>query len=162
MTERLRARFSRDGISEPVTFAMVEYWCWTSCRVRYDSAVIEPPDTPTTGSTSPAPADSTADRPASWYRDRRDRFRAEAAIRAVQAARLANQRLLLFLGLAIAAIWAYWSEPPLAPILWIVAAALTVWFSIWVRRYRRLERRCRHLSGLADLAEEALLRIARD
>lgn len=102
------------------------------------------------------------DGPAAWYRDRRDRFRAEATILAVQAARLANVRLLLFLGLAVAAVWAYWAQPSLAPILWIVAAVLTVAFSIQVRRYRRVERRRRHLSGLADLADEALLRIARD
>ena len=39
---------------------------------------------------------------------------------------------------------------------------LTVAFVVQVRRYRRVERRRRHLSGLADLADEALLRIARD
>src|SRR5688572_12166125 len=94
--------------------------------VRYDSSVIE---TPTADPPSPT---SSPNSPEAWYQDRRDRFRAEAAILAVQAARLANQRLLQFLGLVIAAVWAYWSEPPLAYVLWAVAAGLTVWFVVWV------------------------------
>jgi len=102
------------------------------------------------------------DGPAAWYADRRDRFRAEAAELAIRAARLANIRLLLFAGMAVAAGWAYWSEPPLATILWVVAVVLGVAFVVQVVRYRRVERRRRHLSGLADLADEALLRIARD
>jgi hypothetical protein len=124
--------------------------------------VIETSGT-TTDSPSPSAAAVAAPHgPVSWYRDRRDRFRAEATVLAAQAARLANQRLLLFLGLAVAAIWAYWADPPLAPILWVVALGLAVGFVVQVRRYRRIERRRRHLSGLADLADEALLRIARD
>jgi hypothetical protein len=102
------------------------------------------------------------DAPAAWYRDRRDRFRAEAAELAIRAARLANVRLLLFAGVAVAAGWAFWSDAPLSTVLWIAAAMLTVAFVVQVRRYRRVERRRRHLSGLADLADEALLRIARD
>jgi energy-coupling factor transporter ATP-binding protein EcfA2 len=127
--------------------------------VRYDSWVIEPP---TADSSTPAAPDTPPDGPTAWYQDRRDRFRAEATILAAQAARLANVRLLLFLGLAVAAIWAYWADPPLSYVLWAVAAGLTVWFVVQVRRYRRVERRRRHLAGLADLADEALLRIARD
>ena len=119
-------------------------------------------ETPEASPTSPTSSGTAPDGPAAWYQDRRDRFRAEAAELAVQAARLANLRLLLFFGLAAAAIWAYWAEPPLSPILWLGAAGLTVWFIVQVRRYRRVERRRRHLSGLADLADEALLRIARD
>jgi hypothetical protein len=123
--------------------------------------VIDTPDTPTP--VSPAAVSPTAgDGPAAWYADRRDRFRAEAAMLAVRAARLANLRLLLFAGLAIAAVWSYWSDPPLALLLWLASAVLAVGFAVQVVRYRRVERRRRHLSGLADLAEEALLRIARD
>ena len=129
--------------------------------------MIETPDT-STPRDRPAPdtASSASDRPidgpAAWYRDRRDRFRTEAAELAIRAARLANLRLLLFAGMAVTAGWAYWSEGLLATVLWIAAVALTVWFIVQVRRYRRVERRRRHLSGLADLADEALLRIARD
>lgn len=118
--------------------------------------MIETPTADPPSTTSPPSS------PEAWYQDRRDRFRAEAAVLAVQAARLANQRLLLFLGLVVAAVWAYWSDPPLAYALWAVAAGLTTWFIVWVRRYRRVEKRRRHLAGLADLADEALLRIARD
>jgi hypothetical protein len=100
--------------------------------------------------------------PVAWYQDRRDRFRAEGAELAAQSARLANVRLLLFLGLAASAMWAYWADPPLAYVLWGVAVVLLVGFIVLVRRYRRVERRRRHLSGLADLADETLLRIARD
>lgn len=81
---------------------------------------------------------------------------------AVQAASLANVRLLLFLGLAVAVGWALFAGPPLSYGLWIAAAALLVAFIVQVRRYRTVENRRRHLSGLADLADEALLRIARD
>jgi hypothetical protein len=108
----------------------------------------------------PATAPSAA--PVAWYVDRRDRFRAEAAELAARSARLANVRLLLFLGMVASAGWAYWAEPPLAYVLWAVAAVLLIGFSVLVRRYRRVERRRRHLTGLADLADEALLRIARD
>ncbi len=112
--------------------------------------------------TTEAPAAATTSAPVAWYHDRRDRFRAEAVELAARAARLANVRLLLFLGMAASAIWAYWSDPPLALILWAIAAVLLVGFIILVGRYRRVERRRRHLTGLADLADEALLRIARD
>jgi hypothetical protein len=123
--------------------------------------VIETPDTPTPGPpSSDAPPDPSG--PAAWYVDRRDRFRAEATELAIRAARLANLRLLLFAGMAVAAGWAYWSEPPLSTVLWIGSIVLAVGFGVQVVRYRRVERRRRHLSGLADLAEEALLRIARD
>ena len=100
--------------------------------------------------------------PGAWYRERRDRFRAEAAELAARASRLANLRLVLFLGAAASAVWAYWSDPPLAYVLWAVAAILAAVFVVLVRRYRRVERRRRHLSGLADLADEALCRLARD
>jgi hypothetical protein len=129
--------------------------------------VIDTSDTSGTPPPEPAltpdpRAPSSAEGPAAWYRDRRDRFRAEAAELAIRSNRLANVRLLLFAGAAVAAGWAYWSDPPLSAILWVVAAALAVAFVVQVGRYRRVERRRRHLSGLADLAEEALLRIARD
>jgi hypothetical protein len=112
--------------------------------------------------TTDPPAATTTPVPIAWYHDRRDRFRAEAAELAARAARLANIRLLLFLGMAASAVWAYWSDPPLALILWAVAGVLLVGFVVLVRRYRRVEGRRRHLTGLADLADEALLRVARD
>ena len=64
--------------------------------------------------------------------------------------------------MAVAAGWAYWSDGPLSTILWIASVVLAVAFAVQVVRYRRVERRRRHLAGLADLADEALLRIARD
>jgi energy-coupling factor transporter ATP-binding protein EcfA2 len=97
-----------------------------------------------------------------WHEDRRARFRAEAAELATRAARLANVRLLLFLGLSVAVGWAIFAGPPLGYALWAIAAVLLVAFIVQVRRYRRVENRRRHLAGLADLADEALLRIARD
>ena len=129
-------------------------------RFRYHPRVIDTPDAspPVTAS----PDELAADAPARWHRDRRDRFRAEAAILAVQADSLANVRLLLFLGLAIAVGWALFTTPPLAYGLAVAAVVLLIAFIVQVRRYRKVERRRRHLSGLADLADEALLRIARD
>lgn len=129
--------------------------------------MIETPDSPTSGPTPvallpDAAGATTLDAPAAWYQDRRDRFRTEAAELAIRAAKLANVRLLLFLGLAVAGVWAFFAASPLSLGLWLAAAALTVAFVVQVRRYRRVERRRRHLSGLADLADEALLRIARD
>ncbi|MGE3269383.1 MAG: hypothetical protein AB7P40_11590, partial [Chloroflexota bacterium] len=122
--------------------------------------MIESPDAPPPDSSL---ADAAAtDAPAAWYRDRRDRFRAEASELAIRAASLANVRLVLFLGLAVAAGWALFAGPPLAYVLWAAAVALLVAFIVQVRRYRVVERRRRHLSGLSELAEEALLRIARD
>lgn len=80
----------------------------------------------------------------------------------MQAASLANVRLLLFLGLAIAVGWALFTTPPLAYGLAVAAVVLLAAFIVQVRRYRKVENRRRHLSGLADLADEGLLRIARD
>jgi hypothetical protein len=124
--------------------------------------VIETSNTPSPHVSPPETPPTDASGPTAWYVDRRDRFRAEAAELAIQSARLANVRLLLFAGVAIAAGWAYWSDPPLSTVLWIAAVGLAVAFVVQVRRYRRVEGRRRHLAGLADLADEALLRIGRD
>ena len=128
---------------------------------RYDSRVIETPDTPTSDSPSDSPAGREAARPPGT--------RTAAT---VSAPRPPSWR----------------SAPPASPtsdccsspgwrwrpagrtgrtrrsrtVLWVASVVLAVAFGIQVRRYRRVERRRRHLSGLADLAEEALLRIARD
>src|SRR6185369_14733778 len=94
--------------------------------------VIETTETPVV--TAPAA-------PVAWYQDCHDRFRAEAAVLAAESARLANVRLLLFLGMAASAVWAYWVEPPLAYGLWVIAVVLLAGFVVLVRRYRRVERR---------------------
>jgi hypothetical protein len=120
-------------------------------------AAPSPDDAPLT------PSDPGAEAAIDWYVDRRDRFRAEAAVLAVRSARVANVRLLLFLGMAasvVAALW--WSGQPAAVGLWLGAAILLGAFVVQVRYYRGLEGHRRHLAGLADLADEALLRIGRE
>ncbi|MCC6178955.1 MAG: DNA mismatch repair protein MutS [Chloroflexi bacterium] len=105
-----------------------------------------------------APPQATAS-PSDFYLERRDRFRAEAAVLATAAARLANLRLLAFFGALAVAAWAAWTG--LAP-LWAGVLVLLAVFGVLVVRYRRAERERRHVAGLADLAEEALWRLARD
>src|SRR4030095_5210673 len=95
--------------------------------VRYSSSVIE---TPIADPAPPSPPEGPVDSPPAWYQDRRDRFRAEAAELATRAAHLPTVRLLLFLGLAVAAVWAYWVEGTLAAVLWIAAVVLTVAFVV--------------------------------
>ena len=92
----------------PIGRISAESRCGRCSRVRYDSWVIETPDSPTPGDTPTPESTSTetiaaVDGPAAWYQDRRDRFRAEAAELAIRAAHLANLRLLIAPWLPMAA-----------------------------------------------------------
>src|SRR3712207_6351546 len=93
------------------------------------------------------------------YRERRDRFGAEAELLARRSARLANVRLLLFCAALAVAGWAYWSASAL---LGGAALALFVGFGVLVARHRGVERERRRCAALRDINAEACARVARD
>jgi energy-coupling factor transporter ATP-binding protein EcfA2 len=93
------------------------------------------------------------------YRQRLQRFGDELRRVADARDRIANLRLLLFVGALACAGWAVWRREPL---LVIPALLLLGGFAAAVRRHSRLAREARRLEALRRLNAEALARLGRE
>ncbi|MDP8924233.1 MAG: hypothetical protein M3O34_15325, partial [Chloroflexota bacterium] len=103
-----------------------------------------------------APSDIAAE---DLYRERRDRFGAQADELARRSTRLANVRLLLFFAALAALGWGYWGGIPL---LLGLGGLLLIAFAALVARHRSVERERRRCVALATINHEALARVRRD
>ena len=120
-------------------------------RLVRSRAVIETLSTSTT-----PPSLSAAE---ALYRERRDRFGAQADELAGRSTRLANVRLLLFFAALVVLGWGYWGG--VTPLLGL-GAILLVGFGVLVARHRRVEAERRRCAALREINDEAVARVRRD
>ena len=103
-----------------------------------------------------APSTSVAE---GLYRERRDRFGAQADELARRSTRLANVRLLLFFAALATLGWGYWAGLPLVLGL---GALLLIGFGVLVARHRRVEGERRRCAALHEINREAVARVRRE